>query len=346
MKYLLVILLFVITLAISAQAQTVTTTETTPQVVTIVTTPMVTTTVQTPMTIKTPMAVGGVFTLSPSKVIKDAPFSAEGISESVQVLEDGNRIKRSFTTKMYRDSDGRSRREGAGSTGGSGYSYSTYGGIAAISGFSQTIAIFDPVENVTFILNPTNKTARRYTIATKLLPGEAPLTVIGSTLMPGIPSQLPTDASKKQIEQNVIVTTNVVVKPGIAIASGNGSGIGSGMSVGGGKTESLGTKMIEGVEAEGTRTVTTIEAGKIGNERPIEITYEKWFSKELDLIVYSRHYDPRFGEQTYKLVNIDRSNPDRSLFTVPSDYKINTESTTKSYTYTTTAPVTPTPKQQ
>jgi hypothetical protein len=100
----------------------------------------------------------------------------------------------------------------------------------------------------------------------------------------------------------------------------------------GGKTEQLGTKSFENVEAEGTRTVTTIEAGKIGNEKPIEIVYERWYSKELDLIVYSRHFDPRFGEQIYRLTNISRSEPDRSLFTVPSDYKVVAEPAVKIYT--------------
>ena len=38
--------------------------------------------------------------------------------------------------------------------------------------------------------------------------------------------------------------------------------------------------MIEGIHTEGTRTVTVIEAGKIGNERPIEIVSEKWYSPE------------------------------------------------------------------
>jgi len=86
-----------------------------------------------------------------------------------------------------------------------------------------------------------------------------------------------------------------------------------------------GTQNIEGIEAEGTRTITTIPADAIGNERPIEITYEKWYSKELQLVVMSKHNDPRFGEQTYRLTNIVRSEPDSSLFTVPNGYKLITE---------------------
>ena len=91
------------------------------------------------------------------------------------------------------------------------------------------------------------------------------------------------------------------------------------------RTEQLGVQNIEGVEAEGTRTITTIPADAIGNERPIEIMYEKWYSSELQLVVMSKHSDPRFGEQTYRLTNIVRSEPDPSLFTPPQGYKLITD---------------------
>ena len=87
------------------------------------------------------------------------------------------------------------------------------------------------------------------------------------------------------------------------------------------KTEDLGTQNIEGVQCEGTRHITTIPAGAIGNERPIEITYERWFSKDLGMVVSSKRSDPRFGEQTYTLKNIVRAEPDPSLFTVPREFK-------------------------
>jgi len=88
------------------------------------------------------------------------------------------------------------------------------------------------------------------------------------------------------------------------------------------RTEQLGVQNFEGVDAEGTRTITTIPADAIGNERPIEIVYERWYSKELQMIVYSKHSDPRFGEQTYRLTNVNRNEPDPSLFQVPNSYRI------------------------
>lgn len=87
------------------------------------------------------------------------------------------------------------------------------------------------------------------------------------------------------------------------------------------KSEDLGTRDFEGVSATGTRKVTTIPAGDVGNERPIEIVYERWFSKDLGMVVFSKHSDPRFGDQTYRLTNIVRTEPDPSLFTVPTGYK-------------------------
>jgi TonB family protein len=87
-------------------------------------------------------------------------------------------------------------------------------------------------------------------------------------------------------------------------------------------TEQLPKQMVEGVECEGTRAVTTMPAGAIGNERPIETVNETWFSQELKIMIMSKRSDPRFGETTYRVTNISRSEPDASLFQIPSEYTI------------------------
>ena len=284
MKHLLIIMLLVITSAAIGNAQEV-----------VTTTPSATATKVT----------AEIIASSSTKVVKDAPFSAEGISESVQTLPDGNKITRSTTTKMYRDSDGRLRREGSGNGGAI-----ALGGIVTGGGFQDTISIYDPVEAVRYILTPSSKSARRFSHQNILTEGA--VIVNGQSLSPAV---------KSRIETSVAQKANIAVMPNVVTGTMNG-----------GKTEQLGTKTFEGVAAEGTRTVTTIEAGKIGNEKQIEIVYERWYSKELDLIVYSRHYDPRFGEQTYRLTNINRSEPDRSLFTIPTDYKVVAEPALKVYT--------------
>jgi TonB family protein len=88
------------------------------------------------------------------------------------------------------------------------------------------------------------------------------------------------------------------------------------------RKEELGKQIIEGVEAEGTRTIATIPAGAIGNERPIDIISERWYSAELQTVVMSRHLDPRSGETVYRLTNIRRTEQPAHLFQVPSDYTI------------------------
>jgi hypothetical protein len=88
------------------------------------------------------------------------------------------------------------------------------------------------------------------------------------------------------------------------------------------RQESLGEKTIEGVAAEGTRTLITIAAGRIGNERPLEIVSERWYSPQLQAVVMSRHSDPRYGETTYRLTSVSREEPDPALFTVPADFTV------------------------
>ena len=86
--------------------------------------------------------------------------------------------------------------------------------------------------------------------------------------------------------------------------------------------EQLGTKVVEGVQAEGTRTTITIPAGQIGNDKPIQIVDEVWRSPDLQVIVHSEHSDPRMGSTAYSLQNISRSDPSPTLFQVPADYTV------------------------
>jgi hypothetical protein len=87
-------------------------------------------------------------------------------------------------------------------------------------------------------------------------------------------------------------------------------------------TTSLGTQTINGVQAEGTRVTRTIPAGTIGNANPIVLTTERWFSPDLHTVVMIKRTDPRRGETTFQLTNIQRQEPDASLFQVPSDYTV------------------------
>ncbi len=86
------------------------------------------------------------------------------------------------------------------------------------------------------------------------------------------------------------------------------------------RTEGLGSRSFGNVLAEGTRTVTTIPSGAIGNELPIEVVSERWYSSDLQIVVMSSRYDPRFGETVYELRDLSQAEPDSSLFEVPEGY--------------------------
>src|SRR5688572_8129524 len=89
---------------------------------------------------------------SAEKMVKNSPFSAEAVSESVQTLSDGNRIVRSSTSKLYRNSEGRFRREMTSGSGGMLGSVYTYG---------QGVTLLDPVGGFRYMIDPNLKTTRQ-----------------------------------------------------------------------------------------------------------------------------------------------------------------------------------------
>jgi outer membrane lipoprotein-sorting protein len=279
---------------------------------------------------------------SSEKAVKNSPFSAEAVSESVQTLADGNRIVRSSSSKLYRNSEGRFRRE---ITGGSG------GVLGSLYTTGQGVTILDPAGGFRYMIDPNLKTTRQVMITpradVRVISGinekikselKAAAVASGTTTIDG---SAVSDKLKAEIRTAVTAAPAMAARAvighmieGLApVAMGFGTGTSSKWES---RTEELGTQNIEGVDAEGSRTITTIPAGAIGNERPIEITYEKWYSRELQLVVMSKHNDPRFGEQTYRLTNIVRSEPDPSLFSPPQGYRLVTEPS-GTYTYTSAA---------
>jgi hypothetical protein len=87
-------------------------------------------------------------------------------------------------------------------------------------------------------------------------------------------------------------------------------------------TTSLGTQVVNGISAQGTLTTRTIPAGAIGNEKPIVITVERWYSPDLQMNVLIKRSDPRTGDNVFQVTNVVRTEPDASLFQVPSDYTL------------------------
>jgi hypothetical protein len=259
------------------------------------------------------------------KVVKGAPYSGEAVTETIQTLADGNRIVNRMTSIVYRDSEGRTRRE---------QSLKGLGIFGPGEDPLQTIFINDPVAGVTYALDTRSHTAHKsvpFSFEFKMKPGTTVSTVEGQRF------ELKVAPGAAPANGNVIVTA----PPGAPLpphpemdqftfktqaAAGAVAGATYVFRTNGPNAkevqEDLGKQTIEGVTAEGTRTTVTIPAGEIGNERAIEIVSERWYSPELQLVVMTRHSDPRTGESTYKLTNISRSEPAKALFEVPSDYTI------------------------
>jgi TonB family protein len=324
------------------------------------------------------------------KVVKGAPYSAEAVNESVQTLADGNRIVRKSTTLLYRDSEGRMRRE---------QDMNNVGPFATGGDAPRMIFISDPAAGVNYTLDTRTHIARKgmmyaYALTTTRPekigpppPGEPPMGPPPMGMGEGPPKPPPPGVLRHEATKRVEpeyppiaraagaqgnVTVQVVIdeqgnvvsaraisghpllqqaavdaarqwvfKPTVADskpAKVNGTlSFSFVLDHKEGEAlrpepppppkfpetkEKLGRQTIEGVEADGTRMTVTIPAGTMGNERAINIVTEHWYSPELQTVVMTKHSDPRFGETTYRLTNINRSEPAHSLFEVPSDFEI------------------------
>jgi hypothetical protein len=216
------------------------------------------------------------------KVVTGAPYSATVTTEMTQVLGDGNRIDNKTTASLARDSQGRTRRE------------ETMGMVGPwqVNG-PKLVFINDPASQTNYVLDPNKETA--------MVLKHAGLNVTGGPMGASTSISASPDGGIKMVVQ------------------GKGPG---GDQPDEAKTESLGTQVMEGIVVEGKRVTRTIPAGQIGNTQPIEITSEVWTSPDLQVVVMSKHSDPRFGETTYQLTGIQRAEPDHSLFEIPPGYTV------------------------
>jgi hypothetical protein len=84
--------------------------------------------------------------------------------------------------------------------------------------------------------------------------------------------------------------------------------------------EDLGSSEIAGISVHGFRQTHTIPEGREGNDRPITITDEYWYSDELHMNITVKHTDPRHGTQFVTLTQLKRQEPDPKMFEVPPGY--------------------------
>jgi len=202
---------------------------------------------------------------SPGKVVTGAPYSAQVVVEHFQTLADGNVIHTTSTANVYRDSQGRTRRE------------VTMGAIGPWAGQGtpqKLIFISDPVSGSRHVLNPNTLEARQMHFAAHERTG-------------------PSAENGRETHANP--------NP---------------------QTEALGTQVIEGQPAQGTRIIRTIPAGKIGNQQAIVVVSERWYSPELQTDLLRKEINPQFGQTTVQLTNVVRGVPEPSLFQVPPEYTI------------------------
>ena len=233
-------------------------------------------------------------------VVKGAPYSAEATTTVSQTLADGTRIERTTVARLYRDGEGRVRRE------------QTVLGLDPLSGAEapSLITISDPVAGVSYVLDSAMHRAHRTSFGRLTFKTGGMATVKDGAMFTaeagvrriGPPPPPPAPGSGEPARQ----VTGMPPPPPPPPPPPAG--------------ESIGVRQIEGLEAVGTRMTAVIETGRIGNDRPIEIVDERWESRALKIVLHSKHSDPRTGIVEYRLTNVSRAEPPRELFTVPSDY--------------------------
>ena len=269
--------------------------------------------------------------------VKGAPYSGEEVTSDTQVLADGTRIHHENRTTVYRDSEGRVRRE-----------------------TPDQITIMDPVAGASYFLNPRTQTGRKMPMMTNVRVfhsgegnsvvrtessftmtssrnGEMTATINGTPVDPkvlaeamarakadGGPITLSGEAGPHIVVDRAITGEKTILDKmdaekivqekavGLAYVTRDHS-----------KSEDLGKSTMEGVAATGTRNTITIDTGVIGNDRPIQTVTERWYSPDLQTVISTRTTDPRSGETTFQLTNIRRDEPAAYLFQVPAGYTIN-----------------------
>ena len=264
--------------------------------------------------------------------VKNAPYSAQAVSERLQQLPDGNQIERRTRSASYRDSAGRTRHE-----------------VSNEKGKLRTVTINDPVAGAVWILHPQTKVAQRAPSPAEIarITKEARETARVHVERMRKEGRLP--ALERPADDRVSVNVEreddgrrevVRIIRAPRVAGGDGGAIGPAAPIGPmiagavsgaladmkwaakAVSRDLGTREFDGVKAEGKVRSYEIPAGEVGNRNPIVVADETWYAPDLQVTVYSKHSDPRSGDYVYRLEGIKRAEPDAALFAVPSDYQV------------------------
>jgi len=226
-------------------------------------------------------------------VVKGKPYAADTSTETIQTLADGNRIVNRSVSKFYRDSQGRTRRE------------QTFGNVDPSNPSPHEVKIFidDPVANSAYVLDPGDKSARLASRSDKFLAERD-----SGSHEPHMLIRFKNDHDAS-IESSLSVPV-----PDLPKLDESHDIV----------KEDLGKRTIEGVECTGTQQTITIPANQVGNERPLAIVTETWYAPAIQAVVQSTTSDPRFGQTTYQLHNLQVAEQQQPLFEPPSDYHVET----------------------
>ncbi len=274
--------------------------------------------------VKNMMYIGANATLD-GKVVTGAPYTATITTTITQTLADGTHIVQKQESSVARDSAGRTRREESLNNIGPWSTSST----------SPIVFINDPVAQVHYVLEPDGKTAVKMVVqagpvALTAGGGVPPMSDQKTFFFIGQPGEtlsegaLPAPPSGGQIQvmARSVAGTSAVTDASPApqvvtrvMVSGAEDGAND-------KVQTLADQTIEGVLAHGKQVTTTIPAGSIGNDQPIVVTSETWYSPDLQTVVLSKRNDPRVGESVMAVTNIQRVEPSAALFQVPAGYTV------------------------
>jgi hypothetical protein len=272
-----------------------------------------------------------------AQALEGNPMMAEFVTESHQTAKDGASITCSTNSVIYRDSQGRVRRE----------SHLLVPGLP--SGVTaKFITIDDRRQGFGWVLDPQALVAHRYRLNDADPSYVARLSAQGSgQLLPpagkgsadsGENATAKSAAESRRWLPRAFSTPPVALRQeapeamssgppesGVAPAEENGFNgvrrpfVAAPNPV---RTENLGEQMILGYRTFGTRVITTLQPGETGNDAPIDIVSEQWFSPELGLVMRSLHRDPWGGEFTTTVASVRRGEQPSQLFSVPADYTL------------------------
>jgi hypothetical protein len=254
----------------------------------------------------------------PMMQVTGAPFSGTREMEHTQTLADGTHItQKNQIERIFRDTEGRTRTE-----------RTMFFGMASSKPDIPTIVqISDPIAGFRVTLDSQNKVAHHIpAVVPSALKTESGLNQQaspargggggGGGVLSGPNGQVgsaisiappPVEASRASRRIATLPPNSAQTGPGFRRQI---------------QHESLGTKTINGILVNGSRTTSTIPEGAQGNDRPIKTVSESWISPDLKEVIESTTLDPRNGESISRLVDIELGNPDPSLFEIPADYQV------------------------